>query len=584
MTEEKTKKRGWVKNAAIIFLAIMLVLTFFSNTIMNRSLPEVAAQYTQPGTISANIRGTGTIEAVESFAVKTEQTRKVLSVPVSLGDEVAVGDTLIIYGEAGSDELKAAQDTLDSLVQNYQKALINSSAGQYSGEKAAITEAENALNAAVSKRDANIVSDADVAGAAARVASSELALSKAQAALEAVGEPIQGSEGDPTAMNTAYTALQVKKMQYGTDYDKFIEAAEAGLDTYNQDPANKKVTLAAYKEYLSAVYSSKGESTDECKQHIAYTKVKKADDDYNIAKAEYDSQTTSGNITQYNARKAEVGTAQRNFDSAKSAQETLLGKKSVYDAALAEVGQCQKSLQDALLMLQKNVALENIDFNVMQKQISDQNKLIADLKGGGEASVKSAVNGVVTAINVTAGDTTAAGSELLLVEVPDRGYKLSFSVTKEQSQKVRVGDMGEMLYNYWGPTLSARLSLIRTDVQNPTTNKILDFIIEGEDVEGGSQVSISIGERSSNYDLIVPNSAIRSDTNGKFVLAVISKNSPLGNRYIATRVDVEVLATDDMNSAVSGALVYGDFVITTSTKPVESGTQVRLADQVDSDA
>ena len=29
------KRREWVKNAAIIFLTIMLVLTFFSNTIMN---------------------------------------------------------------------------------------------------------------------------------------------------------------------------------------------------------------------------------------------------------------------------------------------------------------------------------------------------------------------------------------------------------------------------------------------------------------------------------------------------------------------------------------------------------------------
>ncbi len=41
MAEEKKFKRGWVKNVAIIFLAVLLVLTFFSNTIMNRSLPEV---------------------------------------------------------------------------------------------------------------------------------------------------------------------------------------------------------------------------------------------------------------------------------------------------------------------------------------------------------------------------------------------------------------------------------------------------------------------------------------------------------------------------------------------------------------
>ena len=45
MNENGKKKREWVKTAAIIFLSVMLVLTFFSNTIMNYSLPEVATQY-----------------------------------------------------------------------------------------------------------------------------------------------------------------------------------------------------------------------------------------------------------------------------------------------------------------------------------------------------------------------------------------------------------------------------------------------------------------------------------------------------------------------------------------------------------
>ena len=76
----------------------------------------------------------------------------------------------------------------------------------------------------------------------------------------------------------------------------------------------------------------------------------------------------------------------------------------------------------------------------------------------------------------------------------------------------------------------------------------------------------------------MPNSAIRSDSNGSFVLAVVTKSTPLSNRYIATRIDVQVLASDDVNTAVSGGLTAGDFVITTSTKPIEAGTQVRLAD------
>jgi multidrug efflux pump subunit AcrA (membrane-fusion protein) len=69
------KKRGWIKNAAIIFLAVMLVLTFFSNTIMNWSLPEVSGQYAGYGTITSSIRGTGTVEANMAYNVQLEETQ-----------------------------------------------------------------------------------------------------------------------------------------------------------------------------------------------------------------------------------------------------------------------------------------------------------------------------------------------------------------------------------------------------------------------------------------------------------------------------------------------------------------------------
>ena len=63
------------------------------------------------------------------------------------------------------------------------------------------------------------------------------------------------------------------------------------------------------------------------------------------------------------------------------------------------------------------------------------------------------------------------------------------------------------------------------------------------------------------------------------MLAIVSTSTPLSTRYTATRVDVQVLAGDvnDKSSAVSG-IGSGEFEITTSTKPIEAGTQVRLAE------
>ena len=111
---------------------------------------------------------------------------------------------------------------------------------------------------------------------------------------------------------------------------------------------------------------------------------------------------------------------------------------------------------------------------------------------------------------------------------------------------------------------------------NTSGNNLLVFKLTG-DVDPNTNLTLSIGQKSASYDALVPNSAVRTDNNGTFVLALTSKSTPLSTRYTATRVPVQVLAQDDTMSAISG-IGAGEFVITTSTKPIEAGTQVKLAD------
>ena len=124
--DEKTasKRRDWVKNAAIIFLAVMLVLTFFSNTIMNYSLPEVATQYVQSGTITAKVRGTGTVEATDPYNVMIKESRVISSVAVKQGDTVEKDQVIYYLEDAESDELKKAEDELEDLELAYMKGLF----------------------------------------------------------------------------------------------------------------------------------------------------------------------------------------------------------------------------------------------------------------------------------------------------------------------------------------------------------------------------------------------------------------------------------------------------------------------------
>ena len=72
---------------------------------------------------------------------------------------------------------------------------------------------------------------------------------------------------------------------------------------------------------------------------------------------------------------------------------------------------------------------------------------------------------------------------------------------------------------------------------------------------------------------------VREDKNGKFVLVLEQKPSPLGSRYYAVRKSVEVIASDEHRSAVTGEVTAYEYIITTSTKPIAEGQQVRLKDE-----
>lgn len=161
------------------------------------------------------------------------------------------------------------------------------------------------------------------------------------------------------------------------------------------------------------------------------------------------------------------------------------------------------------------------------------------------------------------------------IQVAGKGMKVSFSVTNAQAAKVKVGDKAELQNAWYYSDVMITLDKIKPDKDDPGKKKLLEFVVEGS-VADGESLSLSVGERSAEYEHVVPNSAIREDNNGKFIFIIEEKSTPFGNRYKAKRVDVEVLASDEINTAVQADLQGYEYVITTSNQPVEAGDQVRL--------
>lgn len=617
MTEQRVKNRGWVKNVAIIFLAVMLVLTFFSNTIMNASLPEAAVQYVQSGSITTQIRGTGTITAKEVYEVKTTTSRKVQSVLVTKEQEVKVGDVLLILAAGEGTETDELKTQLETAKYSYQQKLINMSGG---GSE--VTRAQEKLQEAIAARDAiavNITAE-DIELAKVRYETAKEYYQQLTYELEDAGGYVEGGKGDTLkelsdAVNAAQLEYDSNCIRYKNEkyYIEDILASEAARQLYKDKQACAEAiadVFAASTGSLNDYFETYADSTfaerkalglefyifdgnasyitnlpSQALADIAkgYNAIREARDALTKAQDAYNKAVESMQ-PQNEALNKQVTEAKREMDALEAEYKELSDKKTAYDTAKDNVISCENALQTLL----KTSKLDNLELSKMANEIAKLEAKLEELSGGEKdaegnvtgGQIVSEVNGIVKEINVTAGNNTDPATAVMTIEVPDRGYTVSMNVTNEQAQKVTIGDTAEISTGYWGSSgLSGKLVGIRNNTSaGQSGGKQLVFDVTGSDITSGTQVSVSIGQRSQNYDTIVPNSALRSDSNGSFVLVIVAKSSPLGNRFVATRVDVTELAKDDVNTAVSGGLSAYDMVLTTATKPVEDGMLVRLPD------
>ena len=562
------KRREWVKNAAIIFLSVMLVLTFFSNTFMNYSLPEVAAQYVQSGTITAKIRGTGTVESGDPYNVKISETRTISSVLVKTGDKVEKGDPLFLLEDKESKELTDAQAALDKAMLDFELALLS---GDISNST--FQNVQNGNVASINTYQSRIVAaEAEIDRWQKQVDEATNAINQLKAAqvnVDAGGTPDTGSEQNK--VNAAQAALNSDEVKIAKDKISEWQAAQATcqatIDKYNENIASSvsgngfvnqvtedeyQLALKNREQYQSLINERQAFINNNPDKVKAYDEKVKALADANKALA--DKQNSKENSTN------SLTVQTQNW-------QTELDKRNIQ----------LKAAQDTKEQLLKDISTElNLDYQLdsLQKQRDDIAKLQENAVG---ASIEAPISGTITNVTVKAGDEAQPDTALVTMQPEGKGFTMSFSVTNDQAKRLSVGDKADLVNSWRYSDMDITLASIKPDTTDPGQKKLLTFDITGDEVTPGQSLNVSVGQKSANYDLIVPNSAIREDSNGKFILIVESKSSPLGNRYVATRVDVEVLASDDTQSAVSGALYGSEFVITTSTQPVEAGKLVRLA-------
>ncbi len=539
MKEKIIKDRKWVIKAAVVFFVVLLLLTFFSNTIMNYSLPQVTTQYVQSGTIASKVRGTGVVAADNPYNVTVNSERKVKLVAVKEGDSVEQGALLVMFEDGDSTEFSTAKKTLDDAKATYQRYIVTN-------------QIENDLVQRVESGQTS-----DYSGY-----QTQLALAKAE--VDSAKQTVDQYTASTKALQTQLDTLQ-NAIADTTAEQAALNAANAALKSAENDKTMAENNAASLEEQYN-LYSEAGSDVSSIAIQLANAKSILTEAQNTVLRLQQEAESAQEALT------AKQENAQ-NRAAIASLQTQLNAENAVLSDASDKLAKAQETQQKIVEKLNTETELASMYQTIQEAQTAfDQigtdgsgNKLIA------------AQAGIVSNLSVSKGQTTVAGEPLMTITNTDGGYAATITVTTEQSRRIKIGDTADIDENWYYSNLSAVVTAIRSNSENPGQSKLVDIKIDG-DVAEGTSLNFAIGERNSSYNLIVPNGAVREDKNGKFILIIRQKSSPLGNRYFAKRVDVEIAASDDVNSAVTGELEGYEYVITTSTKSIKAGDQVRLTE------
>lgn len=588
-------RRAKVIKAMIAFIVLLAILTFFSNTIMNLTIPKVMGAYASRGNLSYSNSARGTITVENQTEVKGLDGRTVDQVLVSNYDSVAKGDTILtLKSVEESEDLQTKKDRLKQLEREADyEARSPSNSNDFTtyydainAAKATLSDAEDTLDMVYNKSSVEAENKKIIDNESAKAVSLE-------ASVSAAAKTVEDIKKDIDALDAAIEPLRSEIEVYialGTPTPTPVQARE---ETEPTAPAETEPSASSEDGVVSTptpiptatpvpVLDSDGldpnSPTYEMEKlllRISQLEEQKEALESQIAAAQQRLDEASAKLAECQVK---IQAAKDKIASLATLPSEAVAENAVNTARNA-VNSAQKSLNDALT--QAGITEDKLRDTAedREEEIKKLKKEIDDLEKQAKVTeITAPASGYIYNISVSSGDTLT--SKMIITYIlpeTDRVCSVSFKFTSQAAQNIWVGMSLDVTSGFIeGCTVTG----IKPDPDNPRGYKIVKCMVDGNDAWPGEEITVNAGKGNDNYKCVVPSSAVSEDNNGSFIYVIVGSSTPLGDKYTVKRVDVTVEATDGAASAIKGEGLdkYDVMIVVRAEKPLEDGQRVRLED------
>ncbi|MBR5358128.1 MAG: HlyD family efflux transporter periplasmic adaptor subunit [Clostridiales bacterium] len=562
-------RRKTIIRIMVAFVACLALLTFFSNTIMNLTIPKVMGEYATRGNLAYTNTATGTIKVENETKVTSVEGRTIDKVMVSSYDTVSEGDVIATLKPVeNSDDLKELESQLLTLQREKEYAERAPSTSDLTVYETAVDTAQDTLEAAQEGLTAAQNKQATIDAADATILDQTAQLAEYQSALDYATAEKAGYEDQIKTIDDSIKPLEDQITVY-ISYGYSISIEE---DTgYYRFTASDGKTESDPVGYTPV--SDEEKIRDLCYQINQYIDAK--------APLQEGLDAANAVISEKSSAIAACELAVTNAETAKELAEALPSvsdAQKAVDTAQTGLASAQKSLSDAQINAGIDADKAQDAADDRDKSIEELETKIADLEAKiAQTEIKAPADGYVYNITIEEGSVMDKNQTIAyIIPVDDRQCTATFTFPSDVAARLSIGDEMDVTMGYVD---SCTIINIKPDPDNPREYKQVKCSINDMYAFPGESITVRADKSNKDYDCVIPSSAVNKDNSGYFVYQIIGSSSPLGDKYTVKRVDVTVQDDDGTYAAISGDKLDKDaMIVVRSEKPLEDGERVRLED------
>ena len=595
--EETKSNRKWVFKAMIAFIAILAVLTFFSNTIMNLTIPIVVTSTAMRGNLAYTNSATAQLVSDNQIEVKGLEGRTVAQVVCSNYDTVSEGDVIMtLVPVEDMHELTDLETQLVQLQRQQEYAQRTPHHNDFSAQNRAVRTAELALAEAQATLNSATNREETIYAAQQVLAANQAAVVALQSQVNSASLTVENLNAQIAALNARLNIIDGNVVPVPTNAPAAGVMYAPAPGKYDPEPATETETseTTVPSETTPSETTAPSETTTPPTETTApapeptsappapSSGTSERDSIVNqIAQLQGQLADAMNRLAGYSAQLAAAQTA---VNTAQTAITTAQALPSTY-AAQDAVNDAQAALTAATIALSDAQINAGIAADQAADSYEDRERQIADLEDKIERTrarltqneILAPADGMLYNVAAAVGDKLSETTVIFTVVPQDSTFSASFTFPTNVAQSLSVGQELNASDNYWVSRIV--ITNIKPDANNPRESRIVKCAVYSDyTMMPGETITVRADRGNATYDHVVAASAVSEDNSGTFVFVVDKSTGPLGDRYTVRRVSVTVQARSGAFAAISGEGLDNVMVVTRSEEPLHNGDRVRLED------